>query len=152
VKLRNSVKAIVIRGGSLLVIRCVDADGSWFLLPGGGQEPGETMHDTLQRECREEIGCGVSIGDLVLVREYIGRNHVFAEKDGDAHQVDFMFLCSLAEDAVPVLGPVPDSGQLDVAWLELDRLDQHRLYPQDLRDVLKRVRGPRDRIYFGDIN
>ena len=32
-----------------------------FGLPGGALEPGETIHEALERECMEEIGCRISI-------------------------------------------------------------------------------------------
>jgi hypothetical protein len=39
--IRNSAKAIVIRDGYLLSIRNRDADGDWYILPGGGQNHGD---------------------------------------------------------------------------------------------------------------
>ena len=75
----------------MLATRNVDDDDEWYLLPGGGQHQGENLQDTLQRECREEIGATVQIGDLRMVREYIGKNHEYAETDGGTHQVEFMF-------------------------------------------------------------
>ena len=87
-KLRNSAKAIIIQNNRLLAIRGKDPWGDYYLLPGGGQRAGETILEALQRECLEEIGTTVVTHDLRLVREYIGRNHEFAEYAGDVHQVE----------------------------------------------------------------
>lgn len=57
---RNSGKAIIIQGASLLVIVHRDEEGTWYSLPGGGQEPGETLPEALQRECHEELGVSVN--------------------------------------------------------------------------------------------
>jgi ADP-ribose pyrophosphatase YjhB (NUDIX family) len=88
---RNSAKAIIIEGGRLLTICRLDPiHGEWFLLPGGGQHPGENLHDALRREVREETGLEIEIGDLVFVREYIGVHHEFADEDSRFHQVEFI--------------------------------------------------------------
>jgi 8-oxo-dGTP diphosphatase len=159
--IRNSAKAIIVRDGKLLVIGKRDAGGMYYLLPGGGQNPGETFTDALLRECREEIDAVVEVGPLLFIREYIGRNHEFAEFDADTHQIDFMFACGIAGDYGDArTGHEPDTGQEGSYWLELDRLVEHRLYPMALRPRLaamardsRRAAGAgADAIYLGDIN
>ena len=151
--IRNSLKAIIIRGGKLLVIGKEDANGRYYLLPGGGQLPGERFRETLERECREEIGAAVAMGPLRFIREYIGSNHEFAAFDGDVHQVELMFACDLAGDyAEPASGHEPDTGQVGVYWLELERLMDYRLYPMTLRPLLMDSGGPPPPVYLGDVN
>lgn len=61
------VGAAIVRDGRLLVAcRAHPAElaGRWEL-PGGGVEPGETDADALRRECREELGAGIDVGDRV---------------------------------------------------------------------------------------
>jgi 8-oxo-dGTP diphosphatase len=150
--IRNSAKAIIIRDGHLLAVRSNDDEGDWYLLPGGGQEPGEPLHEALRRECREEIGAEVRIGDLKLIREYIGRNHEFAEEDCAFHQVEFMFECEIDGSYAPQNGHLPDSRQTGVDWLPLSELERFRLYPKALRTLLKEgVTGVR-LAYLGDVN
>ena len=88
---RLSIKAVVIESGRLLVIKNRDPDGDWYCLPGGGQEPGETILEALTRECVEEIGSEVVAGRLRFIRDYLASNHEFAEQDNDSHQVEMMF-------------------------------------------------------------
>ena len=64
--MRNSVKAFIVKEEKLLTIKGIDDRGDFYLLPGGGQRPGETMIQALQRECREEINCQVEVGDIQL--------------------------------------------------------------------------------------
>lgn len=71
--IRNSAKAIIISGEKVLLTKNQDNDGYFYLFPGGGQEHGETIHQTLKRECIEEIGQQAEIGELLHIREYIGK-------------------------------------------------------------------------------
>ena len=149
--IRVAAKAIIVRDGRLLVTRNVDAVGEWYLLPGGGQEPGEALPETVRRECREEVGADVEVGALRFVRDYVGRHHEFATEDGEVHQLELMFACALPPGAEPRNGPVPDSAQVGVAWLELADLERHRLYPQVLKRALAAPPGAVP-VYLGDVN
>ena len=150
--IRNAAKAIIIRDACLLLVRYRDENGDWYILPGGGQKHGEGLREALQRECQEEIGTGVQIGELSIVREYIGGNHEFAERDGAMHQVDFMFECGIDPLYTPADGTAPDTGQTGVEWVPISDLENRRLYPQALSSVLKNgVSDPRCS-YMGDVN
>jgi len=150
--IRNSAKAIIIAGEHLLAIKQVDDEGDWYTLPGGGQQPGETLINALQRECLEELGVGVQVGLLRHIREYVGVNHEFAEKDGDAHQIEFMFECVLLADPFSAEPLLPDEQQVGIAWLPLADLRSYRLYPLELRPLFARGIDPDSPIYLGDIN
>jgi len=148
---RLSVKAIIIRDGMILTMHGVDDWGDYYLLPGGGQNRGETAHEALQRECLEEIGTGVVVHELRLVREYVAAHHEFAAAEPGLHQVELMFRCSLPEGARPRVGSSPDVNQVSVQWLELRRLQEYRLYPRSLRSVFQDLDSA-NRVYFGDVN
>ncbi|MFH1619127.1 MAG: NUDIX domain-containing protein [bacterium] len=149
---RNSAKALIIRGGKVLLTANKDSSGIYYLLPGGGQKPGETLTDTLKRECREEVSADVEVGPLKFVREYIGRNHEFAGCDRDMHQVEFMFMCLIRGDGGIKNGPVPDGPQTGVEWVEFDRLETVRIYPSILKRLIPEAGGDRQPAYLGDVN
>ncbi len=146
--IRNSVKAIIRRGDSVLLIREKDSSGDYTIFPGGGQDKFETMESTLQRECHEEIAASVIVDDLVLVREYIGSNHEFADTEPDVHQVEFYFSCRLVPGAVPGNGSNIDDGQVSVDWVPIADFGRIRVYPRALGSEFF---SPTKR-YFGDIN
>ena len=54
---RNAVRAIILSGGNLVLIKS-DRFGE-YKFPGGGAKPGETHSETLIRETREETGLTV---------------------------------------------------------------------------------------------
>jgi 8-oxo-dGTP diphosphatase len=151
VKPRISVKALIIDAGRILLAKHRDEAGIYFILPGGGQEPGETLVAALERECREEVGVDVTVGELLGARDYIGRNHEFAATD-DAHQVELMFRCTMRSGtAVAALGALPDPRQIGAEWVELAQIDRVRLYPRRLAEVLA-SRGDAVFGYLGDVN
>ncbi|MGE6666363.1 NUDIX domain-containing protein [Paenibacillus xylanexedens] len=149
--IRNSAKAVIVQDGRLLVIRLEDQYGTAYVFPGGGQEKGEELKDAVARECLEEIGQAVNVGELLHIREYIGKNHEFAEWDADIHQVEFYFACSLIDpDATIFEGSNPDDHQVAVEWIALEELSQIRLYPKTIGELL--LQSGSSSIYLGDLN
>lgn len=62
------VAAVVRRGDTILVTRRRDGAerGGLWEFPGGKVEAGESEPDALRREIREELGCGLRVGELLL--------------------------------------------------------------------------------------
>jgi ADP-ribose pyrophosphatase YjhB (NUDIX family) len=139
--IRNGAKAVIIRDNNLLTIAKRDSEGLWYLLPGGGQLFGETLEKALKRECLEEIGAVVEIGKLIHVRELIYKEN---------HSVDFLFLCYVADDYIPINGNNPDIGQEEVVWLPIVNLDKYRLYPSPLREIL--MNQVSEDVYMGNVD
>ncbi|WP_405142884.1 NUDIX domain-containing protein [Paenibacillus sp. FSL H7-0942] len=149
--IRNSAKAVIVQDGQLLVIRLEDQYGTAYVFPGGGQEKGEELKDAVARECLEEIGQAVNVGELLHIREYIGKNHEFAEWDADIHQVEFYFACSLIDPEATVFeGSNPDDHQVAVEWIALEELSNIRLYPKTIGELL--LKSGSSSIYLGDLN
>ncbi|WRP04551.1 NUDIX domain-containing protein [Rossellomorea aquimaris] len=149
--IRNSAKAIIIRDNKILLTKNKDKEGFFYLFPGGGQEQGETLHEALKRECIEEIGREVEVGELSHIREYIGRNHEHASFDYDVHQMEFYFKCSMFNEMDKDSAPTnPDSHQVGVEWMDFTELSKCRLYPKKIIHYLNRDLTPV--VYLGDIN
>lgn len=151
--IRNSAKAIIIRNGALLCTKNVGWRGDdFYLLPGGGQEHGETLTQALERECREEIGARVRVGQLRYVRDYIGKNHAFSERHSGVHAVEFMFECELLEEPDVSNVTNPDSGQVGLVWIGLNELHTHQIFPSDLTRLLASTEPQTGAVYLGDTN
>lgn len=90
----------------VLLLKATYATQAWGL-PGGAIDPGETIHQCLHRECKEELSCEIEISYLSGVYYHSAVNsHVF------------IFRCELA---------TPDSIQLSTEhsawqWFALEQL------------------------------
>ena len=72
---RIGVSAVIVRDDAILLVAFDDQLGYHFNLPGGGVELGESLHEALHREVREETNAAVEIGRLLLVGEYMPMQH-----------------------------------------------------------------------------
>lgn len=121
------VAAAVIRRGEgpevLLTQRLADAHlaGKWEF-PGGKVEDGEDPKQTVARECFEECGVEIEVGDLLDVTF-----HAYPTKS----------VLLLFYDAVLKEGEVQHLGVADHAWVHPSRLRERDLPPADQPLVAK---------------
>jgi ADP-ribose pyrophosphatase YjhB (NUDIX family) len=150
--IRSAARALIIKDGHLLVIRMEDDRGMFLILPGGGQRPGETLHEALRRECFEEIGVKIEIGSIAYVREYIGRNHDFKAGHRSFHQIEMVFYCSIPRAEVVQPGHEMDRHQIGIEWLPLSSLASAPLYPEAIKPFFADGGFVCPTLYLGDIN
>lgn len=107
--------------GEVLLIERAD-NGLWAA-PGGAQDIGESVIDTVRREVHEETGLEVEVTGLSGI--FSDPHHVIAYDDGEVRQ-EF----SLSFHARPVGGQLrPSSESKRVHWVDpshLDELNIHR--------------------------
>ncbi|MEM8549336.1 MAG: NUDIX domain-containing protein [Verrucomicrobiota bacterium] len=150
---RSAARALIVQEGKLLAIQMQRVPGEvFYILPGGGQKHGETLIDALQRECLEEIGSKVDVGEIAYVREYIGRHHHLRKLHKDFHQLEVVFCCTVPEGVMPAPGRGHDRHQIGVVWLPLEELPQMEFYPEVLKRFIDGGEITASRLYLGDIN
>ncbi len=140
---RVSAKAVIIDDGKILMIKSAFPDGLLYDLPGGGQNHGETLTEALKRECREELGAEIEVGDILFVHDFIAANHPRLA-DKSAHGLKIEFECRL-------LSPIDEAAkgddyQIGVEWLPIERLHEYPVHPSKLPRALRE----RNRIYLGE--
>ncbi len=150
-RVKNAVKAIIIKDGKIAVIQKAEDNKIYYTLPGGSQKKFEDMESALKRECIEEISCNIEIKTLLFIREYIGKNHEFKIRDADIHKVEFFFLCGIKKNETIRNGVKPDKTQIDVLFIEIDKLEKYNFYPKGIIEKIKEIKL-KENIYLGDIN
>ncbi|NBB78399.1 MAG: NUDIX domain-containing protein [Verrucomicrobia bacterium] len=150
--IRTAARALIITDNQLLTIKMRDRSGIFYILPGGGQRHGETLHEGLKRECLEEIGTEVEIGPLLYVREYIGKNHEFRKAHHAFHQVENVFRCTLDDPGKIGPGSEHDKKQIGVEWIPLSELPNRRLLPEAIKAFFKDGTFDPGTHYLGDLN
>jgi ADP-ribose pyrophosphatase YjhB (NUDIX family) len=107
--------------GRILMIRRTDNDR--YAIPGGAQDVGETLTQTVVREVEEETGLTVEVTGLIGI--YSDPGHVIAYDDGEVRQ-EF----SICFRARPISGDLRTSDESrEVEWIDPDQLDSLSTHP-----------------------
>lgn len=109
---RIRVAAVIVENGQVLLVRHEKNGQTYWLLPGGGVDTGETLHEALVREVFEETGLTIRPGRLLLVADGI-------PPDGHRHIVHICF----AAEASGTVGTSHDPRVTDSRYIPLDTLD-----------------------------
>lgn len=123
---RRGAKALITTGEQVLLVEERHDDGTTFwTLPGGGVEPGESGVEALRRELAEELSCRAAVGDPVDRTVYAHRSDDLTVSLYDIYRCR---LCSRVR-------PAPGEGILEARWVEPEELPPRTL-PQ-VRGLLR---------------
>jgi 8-oxo-dGTP pyrophosphatase MutT (NUDIX family) len=106
---RRRASAVIIKHDQILMVRISDKGKSWWCLPGGTVEPGETPEQAIMRELDEELNLKIK-----------PRQRLYESPWPDERGVDYGILVDLPP-GVPSLGV--DRAVVEWAWHPLDDID-----------------------------
>lgn len=111
----------------------VYAQGYW-VIPGGGLEPGETQLEALHREIIEEVNLDISPYLITALPEISGRSARKTLPTGQPVRVQMKFLNFRVDIPLPAAEiPISPSEELPtLRWFELDKLGSYKLTPPSI--------------------
>ena len=134
------VAAVVVKDGRVLLARHEKAGESYWVLPGGAVEPGETVAGALVRELREEAGLEAEVGDLLFV------------SDGYRPEAETVALYFAAEVVRELAQPTHAHEKVlqETRWFTIDELRDLELRPDIKSELLEYLAtGTVSRRYLG---
>jgi len=72
--IRIRAAGILVHEGKILLVRHEKNGKSYWLIPGGGVDFGETVEAAVIREYQEEVGLPIKVGPMVLVHDSVPPN------------------------------------------------------------------------------
>lgn len=125
---RITVRGIIIKDRQILAQQLTpDSDGKirdYWCTPGGGLEPGESLHQGLHREMIEETAIAPKIGKLLFVQQY---------QDTRKEFIEFFFHIENAEDYTHIDLSIASHGELEIAHVDFIDPRKYNLLPAFLQ-------------------
>lgn len=125
---RIRVAVLLIQDEMVLTVRHEKAGHSYYLLPGGGVEPGETLTGALIREVREETGSVIDVGRVLTLNDTIS-------PDGTRHLLNVTFAGRLLDHDPAAVES--DDRVTGYEWVSIESLERLDLRPR-LGEVIAR--------------
>lgn len=133
-KIIERVRAVIIDSDKILLINRIKDDDSYWVIPGGAVESGETHKQTLERECLEELGVKINVQELFLQR--------VGDKPEIEGQPEFFYLCDIIGGKVgagrgPEFRPETQyKGKYIIKWVALKELPDINLKPEEVKNKI----------------
>lgn len=118
------VRAVILRNNRLLV--CKHRGASWYFLPGGEVEFGESAIRALKREIKEELNTSAKIGKFIGAAE-----NSFRENNRRYQEINLVFAAVLSKISVRSA-----EKHLRFEWLDRAALSRARLLPPAIKTSL----------------
>lgn len=120
-KPRPRAAAIILRGGAVLLMHRIRPERDYFVLPGGGLEPGENYEEACCREVREETGLEVIALEAAFSMDNLGNEEHY-------------FWVQVAPGQPRLGGPELDKNSPQdvyrLEWIQLEALAAMNLLPE----------------------
>ena len=113
-----------------VMVQC-DAEESFYRLPGGSIEFGETAAESITRELTEEYNLLTIPGDLACVNE-----NIFEFNGAQFHQCTLIHWCEINFSRVKSALLHNENPEIKLIWCTVDQLKQKPTYPEGIIDII----------------
>lgn len=140
---RVRVAAIIIEGDDILLARHERDDETYWVLPGGGVDFGESIGDALIRELKEEADLDIRLGHLIMVNDSV-------PPDKHRHIINLYFTAEIVGGKLK-LGKDPRLAEMK--FVPIAQLSKLTFYPDVRNELLAAIRNgyPNHATYLGNL-
>ncbi|RLQ97472.1 NUDIX hydrolase [Falsibacillus albus] len=124
--------ALIFAKGKILMVKNRGPKGSYYTLPGGAVEEGETLQEGAIREVKEETGYDAEVGQICAVTE--------ARFENSGHHVVFFTFIGKVIGGVAGISH-PDEIE-EVTWMQIEEAKKQLTMYEDLEALLRESRAP----------
>ena len=136
-KTRAGSRAVVVRDGMILLSH--EVNSGWWLVPGGGEEEGETPKECCVREVEEETGLIVKpLQQFLTMYEYYE----------EYRYISHYFVCEATGSGKMNLTEAEVKRGLEPRWIPLQEAEDLFSHHQDYADTSEEKRGAYLREYI----
>ncbi len=125
--------AIIIHNNKVLLHKNKYED--YYALLGGRTQIGESSIETVKREVMEEIGKEIEVTGYCCTIE-----NFFNFRDSEYHEIMFVHLAEFVNDEdkkiEETLQNVEGKERLEYKWLDLDKINEYNIKPEQIKNVL----------------
>lgn len=125
---------MIIEDGKALLLHRITKEKEYWVFPGGGvEEYDESLEAALIRECEEELGVKVDIGDFFM--------NAYFEMNGE-DQEQHIFFCEIISGELgsgqgPEYQPAGGyEGSFEVEWVAFADLKHKHVLPEEVKDKI----------------
>jgi 8-oxo-dGTP diphosphatase len=137
--IRIRVAALLIEEEKILFIAHKKENIVYWLLPGGGVNPGESLEEALKRELKEELNINIKVNDVALICDSIA-------PDESKHIVNICFFCTHNSGAYFLNN---EQRLYDFGFFSAGEFNNLQILPPIKDELEKILRGPENTIYHG---
>ncbi len=126
-------RAIIVDKNSEKILFCAPKNESYFYLPGGHIEFGETATIALARELKEETGEEISPSKF----SFVGTNeNLFTQNEKFHHEINLYFHLDGVFSSEQKI--ISKEDNIIFLWISISELSHYRILPESIIDMIKK--------------